>query len=1052
MQGERRHVTLLFSDVSGYTKMMEKNDPEDIQALMSSITQKSIHIIEAYNGYVERILGDEIFAVFGLPVAHEDDAIRAVKAARDIHDAVISMKPASIELADPIAMHTGINTGLTVTARTTPSKDGFDLSGDAVNLASRLADLARPGEILVGPETHRQAFGFFDFDATPPIKIKGKSRPVSIYIVKGEKQRPLTGQRKVNFSASLIGRKKELSQLYEAIRKLEEGQGAIISIVGEAGTGKSRLLLEFERSLSGRPINWITGYAFAHTQQVPYFPLVGIIRRWLDLDGTATEEEMRQGISQKVGTLLGHNAPEIPIVQGLIGQEVQETEGMSPEEWRSRLKTTMLNLLSAVAEQRPTVFCMEDIHWGDSSSFKLLKDIIYNFEKPAIVIYTGRPYASLFTSHELEILSSIYTEIRLGDLSPSETEDMMESMLDTKSLPTDLRKLVRNRAEGNPFYLEEILNALVDSRVLDFKECRWQMNRDFKETDIPSSIHGIIASRMDQLQPEDKRILQEAAVIGRAFLYDILKGISVHAETVDAGLFRLERAGLIKPRALYPEMEFMFKHALIQDVSYNSLLRRERQRVHERIGRTIETLYQDRLSEFDETLAIHFQKSIATDKATDYLIRSGTKALRRCALDESDQYFKTAKNMLEQQQLATPRTKKRLLDVVNQWAFVFYYKGMNRKLLELLEHQQLLLGGLDDPVREGLHWAWHGCALWHRHRFQQAYESLSRALLLGKKTGHFELIGYACTWLSWPCTELGRIGEALSYSQQAESLYLDGQVKDAYIYFNGLHGKAYAYWHKGDAEKTRACGKEMIRFGRQHGNVRSMVSGHCGLGWSDLVGGDTDSALNHFRAAIDVSADPWYSQFPKLALCYGAISNGKVEEALPLLDHLIRFSDDNGAEFVGEPARFFKGLVDIQTGRIHEGLTCMEDLLRKWMAARCKLRTLTCGFVMARAYAHLLDASLRAPNGAEEMSRQALMADHAVRWFNACIPLAKEMGARSMEGRSLTGLGHVLAATGEKAEAEQVLARAVDILGENGASRHLEEALCLLESVNSPKE
>ncbi|WP_054692436.1 ATP-binding protein [Desulfosarcina cetonica] len=423
----------------------------------------------------------------------------------------------------------------------------------------------------------------------------------------------------------------------------------------------------------------------------------------------------------------------------MIGQEVKATAEMSPEEWRTRLKSAMLNLLSAIARQAPTVFCMEDIHWGDAASFKLLKDIIFNFEHPAMVICTTRPHASLFTSHEQDLLAPMYREVRLKELSPSEAEGMLVSMLETESLPEDLCRLIRHRAEGNPFYLEEILNALVDSKALIFENGHWQMSRAFKETDIPSTIHGIIASRMDQLETKDKRILQEAAVIGRAFLYDILKRVSVYSDAVDAGLYKLERAGLIKPRALHPEMEFIFKHALIQEVSYGSLLRRERQRVHERVGRTIEDIYRDRLSEFEETLAIHFQKSIATDKATDYLIRSGTKALRRYALDESDQYFKTAKAMLEQQHLARPQTKKRLLDVVNQWAFVFYYKGLNRKLLELVEHQQSLLGDLDDPVREGFHWAWHGCVLWHRHRFGEACESLDKAKRLGQKTQHAAL-------------------------------------------------------------------------------------------------------------------------------------------------------------------------------------------------------------------------------------------------------------------------------------------------------------------------
>jgi class 3 adenylate cyclase/ABC-type dipeptide/oligopeptide/nickel transport system ATPase component len=654
--GERRHLTILFTDLTGYSRMMEKYDPENIQALIASLTRSSKQIIEAYNGHIEQIIGDEILALFGLPVAHEDDAIRAVKAAREIHASVKDLKPATFDIAENITMHTGINTGLVVTAHTIPVHGSFDLYGDALNIASRLADMANPDEILVGSETYRQAFGFFEFDPKPSMRIPGKARPVSVYIVKDEKTRPMTGRRKVNFTAALIGRHAELDVLHRAMGDLEAGQGAIISIVGEAGTGKSRLLLEFENELADKQVNWITGYAFAHTQQIPYFPLVGIVRRWLELDGTATAEEMSAGIAQRVGALLGPNAEEIPIIQGLIGQEVQETMDMSPKAWRQRLKAAMLNLLSAIAHQRPTVFCMEDIHWGDAASFKLLKDIIFNFEEAAIVIYTARPHASLFNSAELDMINSIFTEIRIGDLSPSQTEDMMESMLNTESLPRDVCRLIRDRAGGNPFYLEEILNALVDSTVLTYKDDKWQMNREFTEADIPSTIHGIIASRMDQLEAKDRRILQEAAVIGRAFLYDILKEISMHADTVDSSLYRLERAGLIKPRALYPEMEFIFKHALIQEVSYRSLLRRERQRVHERIGRTIERIYQSRLSEFDETLAIHFQKSIATDKAADYLIRSGNKALRRCALDESDQYFKTAKSMLKQR-MDTPKTQ-----------------------------------------------------------------------------------------------------------------------------------------------------------------------------------------------------------------------------------------------------------------------------------------------------------------------------------------------------------------------------------------------------------
>ena len=1048
-EGERRHLTTLFTDLTGYSRMMEKSDPEDVQALMETITSSGAKIIKRYHGHVERIIGDEILAVFGLPVAHEDDAIRAIKAAREIHATVAQIKPKNILLEKPLSMHTGINTGLVVTAHSAPVDGNFDLSGEAVNLASRLSDAALPNEILVGPETYRQAFGFFDFDAKPPMTVEGATRPISVFTVKDEKARPVAGRRKLNFNAELIGRQAELALLLHKMEALKQGEGAVISIVGEAGTGKSRLLAEFERMVSGDGVNWIVGYAYAHTQQVPYFPLVGIVRRWLALDGSATAEEMSSGIAQRVGGLLGPRAEEIPIIQGLIGQDVAETESMSPEEWRSRLKTTMLNLLSAIARQAPTVFCMEDVHWGDTASLKLLKEIIFNFEQPAMVICTTRPHASLFTSHETELIAPMYSEIRIGELSSPETEAMMASMLNTDSLPEDLCRLIHQRTEGNPFYLEEILNALVDSDILVFDDGHWQMNRAFKEADIPSTIHGIIASRMDQLDQQDKRILQEAAVIGRAFLYDVLKRISVYADAVDDGLYKLERAGLIQPRALQPEMEFMFKHALIQEVGYGSLLRRERQRVHERIARTIEHLYQDRLSEFDETLAIHFQKSIATDKATDYLIRSGTKALRRCALDESDHYFKTAKTMLEQQQLAAPETKKRLLDVVNQWAFVFYYKGMNRNLLELLEKQRPLVKGLDDPVREGFHWAWRGCALWHRHRFVESYDNLNSALKLGEAAAHADLIGYASSWLSWPCSELGRFDEAIGYSQRAEALFMDGSVQDAYLYFNSLLGKGYAYWHKGDAEKNKKIGKQLIRFGKTHGNVRSLVSGHCCLGWKELIVGNINAATESFKSAVGMSADPWYSQFPKLALCYGAISHGKIEEALPLLDQLIAFSDDNGAEFVGEPAYFFKGLTAIMNGQIPNGLEMMESLLSRWQASGCRLRCLTCGYVMGQVYLLLYQSALQTA-GHPVSSQAAQLAEKCIHWLQTSVSEARDMGAVVLEGQALLALGKALSMMDQSGQAADILQQSMDVFATIQATSHLERVKAAIGALPTP--
>ena len=272
-QGERRHVTILFTDLTGYTALSEKYDPEDIQTLTVAIQSKVAAIILKYHGYLERVIGDGIMAVFGLPMSHEDDPVRAIKAAREIHQTVAGMQPfKSMDDVEPISMHTGINTGLVVTANPHPKDGAYQLSGDAVNLASRLSDMAEPGTIIVGSETYRQASGIFDFEVRPPQTVKGKTDVILAYAVVRAKDRPVTVRRKTGLQSRLVGRRLEMSQLREATTRLKQGYGSICAIIGEAGTGKSRLIDEFETEFTKEERNWITGFAYAHTQQIPYYP------------------------------------------------------------------------------------------------------------------------------------------------------------------------------------------------------------------------------------------------------------------------------------------------------------------------------------------------------------------------------------------------------------------------------------------------------------------------------------------------------------------------------------------------------------------------------------------------------------------------------------------------------------------------------------------------------------------------------------------------------------------------------------------------------------
>ncbi len=1039
-QGERRHVTILFTDLTGYTALSEKYDPEDIQALSAAIQSKVSAILLKYNGYLERVIGDGIMAVFGLPMSHEDDPVRAIKAAREINQTVAALKPfQSVSEDEPFSMHTGINTGLVVTVNPRPKDGTYQLSGDAVNLASRLSDMAEPGTILVGPETYRQASGIFDFAARPPQKVKGKSDVIQAYAVVRVKDRPVTVRRKTGLQSRLVGRRLELSQLREATNRLTQGYGSICAIIGEAGTGKSRLIDEFETEFATEERNWITGFAYAHTQQIPYYPLLDLVRRWLNPEGIATSEDLKALITDRVGAKLGPDAEEIPIIQGLLGLEVPETEGMSPEIWQKRLTAAITRLMSAIAADKPTVFCLEDLHWADTAGVDLLRAMLAEFGSPSILLCTYRPQFSMFTSDQSEALGAVYREIRLNELSPSEAKDMMESLLDSGRLPLDLVRLIRERAEGNPFYLEEMVNAMIDAGALIFQQDQWQLKRAFLETDVPSTIHGVIASRLDQLSLKARRVLQEASVAGRAFLYDILKRISVYSDGIEDGLYELERSGLVHTRALHPEMEFMFKHALIQEVGYSSLLRKERQQVHERIAQVMEQIFSDRLYEFYETLALHFKQGLSTAKAVYYLIRSGTKALRRCALEESDQYFREARALLEDWKSQSEEENALMLDVINEWAFVYYFRGRNRELLELFQKYQPLLDGLADPSREGMYWAWRGCALWHRHRFMEAYECLSRAMALGEKAGDNRLLAYANTWMSFPCCELGKIDQAIDCSQTAQRLYEEGLVKDPYVYFHALAGKGYALWHRGDRQATYDIGTRLLEFGRHQTNIRSMVMGHCCHGWSHLISGDMARATESFEEAVHISADPWYAQFPILALCYGRISNGQFGSALKLLKQLMAFSDAHGAEFVGEPARFFFSLIALQKGDVEEGIARMEQLIEKWGTAGCRLRHLTCGFVMAQVYAQLLRLTDRPP-GREATDRSSVFFERSLNWYRACIHTAQELGTTALQGRSFLELGDLYLTADNPDAALDAYRKSIALFEHSDAGVYLQQA------------
>ena len=349
-------------------------------------------------------------------------------------------------------------------------------------------------------------------------------------------------------------------------------------------------------------------------------------------------------------------------------------------------------------------------------------------------------------------------------------------------------------------------------------------------------------------------------MIGRAFLYNILKRITELDDRVDRGLNTLERLDFIRTRSLQPELEYMFKHPLTQEVVYNGLLRKERQEIHEQIALVMEQLFQERLPEFYETLAFHFKRGRSIRKAVNYLVKSGEKSLNRYAVEESHQYFKEAFDILSAKPNKTKEEKLLLIDILLKWAYVFFFRGFFRELVDLLNANEEFAESLDDKARLGIFYHWLGLALWGIERYRGSYQYLHKALYLGEEINDHQVIGYASSWLAWTCAELGLLDEAIAFGKRGIEIFMPNRLDD-FMYFSSLGGMGYAYFNRGDINKGLETGRALLDHGQKYSNIRSLVYSQFVMGLAYFAAGDLSSAIECFQSAIRVSADPYFSQF-----------------------------------------------------------------------------------------------------------------------------------------------------------------------------------------------
>jgi class 3 adenylate cyclase/tetratricopeptide (TPR) repeat protein len=1043
--GERKYVTALFSDMSGYTAMSEKLDPEEVKEITSQIFGEISRVIRQYDGFIEKFIGDAVMALFGVPKAHEDDPVRAVRAAREIHERVQTLSPeVEKRIGKPLSMHTGINTGLVVTGEVNMEKGTHGVAGDTINVAARLSSLAGPDEIVVGPDTYHHVDGFFDFEALEPTKVKGKAEPIRIYRVLSLKERSGAIHRHNGLRADLIGREVELAQLKEAIETLRKGKGAIFSICGETGIGKTRLVEELKATLDLNEIQWLDGQAYAYSQNYPYFPLIDLLNKRFQIKEGDAPEKVREKIESGVESLVGNKESVVPYLGSLYALNYPEVEQVSPELWKFKLQESVHAILSGLAQRAPTIICLEDLHWAGPSFIELVRFVLSEFQYPALFICVFRPVISLFTSHQLSGLRLQYHEIQLHDLSLSEAQIMLESLLKAKDIPRDLWQYVQEHVGGNPFYLEEVTNALIDGKALIRSNGTWRLNRPISQMDLPSTIHGIIAARLDHLEGESKRILQEASVIGRSFLYNILRKITELKEKCDMCLRALERMDLIKARSLQPELEYIFNHALTQEVVYNGLLIKEREEIHGRIAGVIEEIFSDRLPEFYETLAFHYRRSPSKVKAVEYLVKAGKKCLARYSVEEAHQYFRDAYEILQHKIDKSSAEKRALIDMLTEWGYVFYYLGDINTWIDVFNEHKNLAESLDDPARLGMYYAWMGIAYWMNGKAKIGFDFLMNAKDIGEKTNDQKVIGYACTWLPWACGDLGRYDEGLRYGERAQEI-ARSYPADQYLFFKSLGGMQFCNMFKGDKEKIFEGAQKILQHGEKNGNSRAKCFGH----WVDVYGhwvdGDMESAIKSSKKSGEAALDPLYSLFPKLGLGMTYFFEERFPESEEALQSLLDFCDKNGVGMLSDIGRSLLAPQLVAKGQMNEGLKMLEETQQSLLNNHRLSLYANSEIVMGAIYAQIATGpkpglGIMAKNIGFLAKNAPVAAKRAEEHFNKAIEICNKIGAKWYLGIAYIQLGLFYKAKKRKDRARECLSEAVRIFKECDARYNLKQA------------
>jgi class 3 adenylate cyclase/tetratricopeptide (TPR) repeat protein len=846
IEGEKRHVTIMFIDMKGFTPLTDRLGPEETFALMDQVFEILIHKIHDYEGTVNELRGDGVLALFGAPIALEDAPQRAIRSALAMHR---EMTKFSETIKDkkkipPILLRIGINSGPVVVG--TVGNDlrvQFTAVGDTINMAARMEQLAEPGTTYVTEDTFKLTEGFFRFEALGEKEIKGKEKHMRVY----QAIAPSTRRTRFDVSAErglsrFIGRERELELLLDSFDRAKAGRGQAVSIMGEAGVGKSRLLYEFRKAVANEDILFLEGKCLSYGRGVAYHPIIDILKSNFAVEDGEADKNVTEKVRRGLAILGVGETSTLPYLLELLSVKESGIDKilMSPEAKKDRICGAVQRIILKGSENRPLIFAFEDLHWMDKSSEDAAKYLMESIPGPRVLmIFTYRPeFVHTWGG------KSFHSQVTLNRLSNRESLTMVADLLGSDKIAPDLQDLILQKTEGVPFFIEEFVRSLRDMGIIERTNYTYHLPKELDRVAIPSTIQDVIMARVDSLPDAAKEVLQAGSAIEREFSYELIKAVTeLPEQELLSHISVLKNAELLYERGIFPQSTFVFKHALTREVVYGSILAKRRKLLHEKIGNAIEANCGDNLSDHYGALIEHFLTGDGYEKAAKYARLASKKAEKTASLNDAILYAEKGTTCLERlptsdevskkiidartvlgvylTQLSNVHEAKQAIDPIIEAA---KQRGYSRQLCQIYT----ISGHFEAFVEEDL---------------QRALEHLNQAVEIADRLGNMISVALAHYWLAFASAldcqfqqAFSHIEKSLKINIAADNLWGASVMKSNQSCFQHFHGLV---------ELSYRTGNEALKLAEQSGDMYSRMWAHVFYGLSCYGRGAFGEALDN---------------------------------------------------------------------------------------------------------------------------------------------------------------------------------------------------------------